>query len=709
MNSSIRGGLVKFFVFIGMTWVLYGACKEFYNIAWGTGNWIGEFSLKWMLAFLLFVLLCILLLICVGITFWAHQKVDGFFKYLASLRDRLGYTKWIFAGIFLILPVYFLQYSYWGIVLDGPYLRILISAFSVVLLGWFLTGTNKGFLSWKGALTASILISGLYNFCVPLIDVTSYPFSLGWSEGNRLWDYSILFARHRYDYPSDLAIPVYLDIGRQLAGGIPFIISGINIWQVRLWNAFLDVIPYLILGWTAYKLPERNVLPWVLAGIWAFTFVEQGPIHPPLLICAIVVAFAWGRPLWLAIPLIAASGYFAEISRYTWLFAPALWAGMLELGDGVPQNHKLNKRTWQRAISVGSAGVFGGYVAPFYVPGVIQWFRSFEGSTSWESGSFGGGVTISSIGSGVSSQPLLWYRLFPNATYAPGILLGLLLATAPLVVILIYLIRTNRWKLNFWQKLAIVGSLLAFLVVGLIVSVKIGGGGDLHNLDMFIMGLMFAGALVWRNGGYKWIASEIMPVWIRIVLIALIVIPAYKPLMHMAPISTSADRKMLATLADITPVDPLPNPLPDTLPSEYDTQEALKSIRQAATHAASKGNVLFIDQRQLLTFGFIKGVPLLPEYDKKVLIDKAMSADAQYFEGFYKDLASHRFSLIITSPLNRRLNDIENQFSEENNAWVKWVARPLLCYYQPLETYKKVDVQLLVPNQDLSDCLTTHP
>ena len=350
-----------------------------------------------------------------------------------------------------------------------------------------------------------------------------------------------------------------------------------------------------------------------------------------------------------------------------------------------------------------------GIVAPFFVPVVIQWFRSSGDNTSSEGTGFGGGVTISSIGSSVSSQPLLWYRLFPNSTYAPGILLGLLLATAPLVAILIYLIKTNRWKLNFWQKLAIAGSLLAFLVVGLIVSVKIGGGGDLHNLDMFIMGLMFAGALAWRNGGHTWIASEIMPVWIRIVLIALIVIPAYKPLMRMAPISTSADRQMLATLADITPVDPLPNPLPDTLPSENDTQEALKSIRQAAINAASKGDVLFMDQRQLLTFGFIKGVPLLPEYDKKVLIDKAMSADAQYFEEFYKDLASHRFSLIITSPLNRRLNDVENQFSEENNAWVKWVSRPLLCYYQPLETYKKVDVQLLVPNQDLSACVTTHP
>jgi hypothetical protein len=39
---------------------------------------------------------------------------------------------------------------------------------------------------------------------------------------------------------------------------------------------------------------------------------------------------------------------------------------------------------------------------------------------------------------------------------------------------------------------AIVLPLLAFLVVGLIVSTKIGGGGDLHNLDMFLIGIFFA-------------------------------------------------------------------------------------------------------------------------------------------------------------------------------------------------------------------------
>src|SRR5688572_27529882 len=104
MNSSIHGGLVKFLVFLGLIWSFYGACKEVYNIAWGTGNWVGEFSLKWMLVFLLFVSLCILLLIVVGITFWAPQKMDGFFRSLSSLRDRLGSIRWIFVFIFLILP-----------------------------------------------------------------------------------------------------------------------------------------------------------------------------------------------------------------------------------------------------------------------------------------------------------------------------------------------------------------------------------------------------------------------------------------------------------------------------------------------------------------------------------------------------------------------------------------------------------------------------
>ena len=194
------------------------------------------------------------------------------------------------------------------------------------------------------------------QFCLPLAGVTSYPFSLGWSEGNRLWDYSVLFGSSLYDYPADKPIPVLLDIGRQIMGGIPFLFPRTTIWQARLWIALINVVPYLILGWIAFRFSKKYFLHWVLAGIWAFTFVRQGPIHPPLLVSAIIVALAWGRSLWIAIPLIIMSSYFAEVSRFTWMFAPGMWAGMLELGGGVYQNGHPDGKAWTRAISVGLAG-----------------------------------------------------------------------------------------------------------------------------------------------------------------------------------------------------------------------------------------------------------------------------------------------------------------------------------------------------------------
>jgi hypothetical protein len=242
------------------------------------------------------------------------------------------------------------------------------------------------------------------------------------------------------------------------------------------------------------------------------------------------------------------------------------------------------------------------------------------------------------------------------------------------------------------------------------VSVKIGGGGDLHNMDMFIIGLMFTGAIAWRQGGYKWVRTlDTSPIWMRLVVLALIVIPGYRGLMDLTPLSISGDLKTVSILADVTPLDPLPDPFPGTLPSQSDIKESLAGIKAEVYRTKSMGAVLFMDQRQLLTFGYITGVPLIPEYDKKVLIDQALSGNPRYFQGFYKDLAAHRFSLIITSPLHETVQTSQDDFGEENNAWVKWVATPLLCYYEPLYTLKKVHVQLLEPRQDTASCQQQLP
>jgi len=682
-------------------WLLAFSVVEFETIAWGSGIWLGQFSFKWALAFFTFVLFCVFCLGVVAITLWSPHRLTSVIADLSNVRERLGFFRWVLVVLTLIAPVWLLQYTFYGAVLYRPYLRILLWGLSTVFVAVLLTRGTKQLLTWSSLLAALVLTSGVFNFVSPLGNVTDYPFSLGWSEGNRLWDYSILFGRDLYDYPADQPIPVLLDIGRQSIGGIPFLYSGLKIWQARLWIALINIVPYLVLGWVAFKLPKKYFLHWLLTGIWAFTFVRQGPIHPPLLFSAIAVALAWGRSLWIAVPLVMISGYFAQASRFTWMFAPGMWAGMLELSGVVYQSGTLSIKNWIRAISVGLAGLFGGYFAPKLIPSVMGWITSFIGPRLSETAAgVQVGVAISSAGDPFV-QPLIWYRLFPNATYAYGILVGLLLAVAPLGTVLIYLSATRRWRLNLWQKLGIILPLLAFLVVGLIVSVKIGGGGDLHNMDMFMIGILFAAAVAWRNGGREWIEqAATSPMWVRLMVLLLIIIPGLQPLMSLTPISFSEDMAAVATLADI----PLDGPFPETLPSEQDTMKALGRIRQEVELAASSGDVLFIDQRQLLTFGYIKGIPLIPEYDKKVLINQAMSADTQYFQSFYHDLASQRFSIIVSNPLHMRIQTDTEDFGEENNAWVKWVSSPVLCYYEPLVTLKKVTVQLLVPREDISAC-----
>ena len=88
-------------------------------------------------------------------------------------------------------------------------------------------------------------------------------------------------------------------------------------------------------------------------------------------------------------------------------------------------------------------------------------------------------------------QPLLLYRLFPNSTYGQGILLGAAITFLPVLILLTWIVATGKWKINLLAQAAMLVSLGGFLVLGLIASTKIGGGSNLHNLDMFILTLVF--------------------------------------------------------------------------------------------------------------------------------------------------------------------------------------------------------------------------
>jgi hypothetical protein len=699
-TATITEQVARVLLAVLFAYILTRASLEFYAIAWGTGVWLGEFSFKWFFGFLVFVLFCILAWTSVVLVMRRSFDFKPFADKLVSVRHKLGMFRWLIAIALLLFPVWFLQFTPWGVAFRGLYLRFVLWILVALGLAVFLK-SGEPLLSWSTLLVALLLTSSVFSLAFAFINVSDYPFSIGWSEGNRLWDYSLFFGRDLYDYPPDQNISATTDAGRQLVGGLPFIFPRIGIAAERFWVALTTIIPYLLLGLAAFRFTAKDRVLWLLLGWWAFLFLKQGPIHPPLVICAFVVALLWRQPLWISIPLVLITSFFAQESRYTWMFAPGLWLAMLEFAGTQTQKDRLQPSTWWRTIASGLSGAFGAV----YGASLVGWARAAITPAAAPVAPVAPSVSVAGVASEAAAHPLLWYRLFPNATYGEGILLALLMAVAPTLALVFYLSATKKWVLNAWQKLAILSPLLAFLVVGLIVSTKIGGGGDLHNMDMFLIGILFTAAIAWENGGRDWLSQiDSAPLLMKIVLVLLLVIPGIQPLSALRSYRFAEDLSWLVRLTDVTDGKFL-----EMLPPQEEVAEILQTIRQEVEARKSQGEVLFMDQRQLLTFGYVKNIPLVPQYEKKVLMNAAMGSNESYFATLYAELEAKRFSLIISEPLRAPVKDSNYQFGEENNAWVKWVVEPVLCYYEEIETFRSAQIQLLVPKQGQVDCSAQLP
>ena len=658
---------------------------DFYHIANGTGVFLGVFSLKWGGIFALLLISLISLLFILWLFLWKAEVLNSISKGIISVRKKVSFFRWLFAIILLIFPIYFFQYTLWGLVFHSIYFRLFIWGIVSIILAILFTKEEEKLIGWFPFLQSILLTSTSYTLAYVFSDVKNYPFNLFWSDGNRLWDYSLVFGRQLYNYPANQEIYSLTSRGRQLLWGIPFLLPNTNILLHRFWSALLFSLPYMVLGWFSFKAEKNRRKEWLLLGLWAFLFLNQGPIYTPLVFSAILVAIAWERSLWMAIPFVALAGYYAESARWTWAYAPAIWAGMMSLNGIKLKNARPALRDWGRAIALAVAGVSLWYLFP-----IIQEIWTGESIIPEERIAY--------------DQPLLWYRLLPNDTYPEGIMGGLLIAVLPLSILLLYLLYKKHWQASLWQKLSMLGSLLAFLVVGLIISTKIGGGNNLHNLDMFLIALLFVTAIAWRNGGSQWFRkSNKAPMWIKITLVLLFALPAYTPMRKISPnLALTPDEILLVEF--LTDYDALTQPPIKSLPSDEEVQIALDTISTSAEYLDTKGEVLFIDVRQLLTFGYVPKIRLVPEYEKKRLMNEALSGNADYLAPYYQDLADHRFSLIITEPLKMALKNEEGSFAEEGDAWTKWVAEPTLCFYKPIETFKTVYVQLLVPRQEPLDC-----
>ncbi len=580
---------------------------------------------------------------------------------LVSWREKLGPIRFGIIVLLCLTPIlhrYLVQPETYILYDDIRFLLFMLA----VWLTAYLSSTGSGRLVSLETLGLSlgvmIFAAFLARFSLFIID---YPFSLSWSEGNRFYDYSLFFGESLYNYPGPIASPYYSP-GRYGLWGILFLWQGLPIWVHRLWNLILQTVPVLVFS----ALLTRKLTPAVLrygVFLWIVIFLTAlAPLHPPFVIAsAIAILFAFDESLVKRGASLVVASYYAALSRWTWAFAPTAIGVLIELLLYYP------KRTgpwWRRLLpAVALAGVS---LIAGWIPSSAQYVAVAQGDAL------------------LSSQPLLWYRLLPNDTLGPGVLFLVLRYTLPLWIILAWWIFSRRWSLDWIQKLAIFGALIGFFGIGLMISTKIGGGGDLHNLDMFLVTL-FVVTVLWlmsMDGGdsrpIRW------PVW----AVALVCFLAFWVIYPFLPLHPSSDFHPRLNLA-----------------KESTISESFSRVREEVVQFAQTGEVLFMDHRQLLTFGYIPAVPFVPDYEKKYMMDQAMGNNAQYFQAYYHDLAEKRFALIVSEPLRiKRREEIGGPFSEENDAWVLWVSNPTLCFYEPLYIEPDVNVELLVPKQNPVGC-----
>ncbi len=581
----------------------------------------------------------------IGLTLAVMGKVsaDMIVRNVIRLRGRIRY---ILYGVDLVLMVilswWLFHYDVTGIG-SGLFFRLEILMLVSLVIAMSIDRSESKVISVSSFVAAMSLAGYGFMLAAYLVNVTDFPLALGWSEGNRLYDYSLIFGKSLYHVNGELT-PNYFSPGRYGLWGLPFLIQGLPIWVHRAWNAFLYCVPGVILGWLLFRDVKNRY--WQISGALAVQlFLNQGPVYPSLTIALIIMAAAMrAKPVW-RIPAILIASYYAGISRFTWVMVTGAWAGLIDLLLHYPSR----EGRWLRRL-IPTAG----YILLGMLPGMAaSWLEVFQ-----------------TQGEMISSQTLLWYRLFPNSTYSLGVVPGLIIATGFAVIFLGYLAFSGKWKPDFWQRAASAVVLVGFIISGLVASAKIGGGSNLHNMDMFLVSLTLILSLALVSYLKVGIQNQPLTGFWKTILFCAVCIPAWSSFWSGGPL---------------------------IIPDGVSNQKVISEIQAAINEAEGQGEVLFMDQRQLLTFGYIQGVELIPEYEKKYMMDQAMAGNGKYFEEFYKDLKNKRFSLIINETQKVNYQSAKDDFNEENNAWVKWVAEPFLEYYKPLATYKDYGMTLYVP------------
>lgn len=543
-----------------------------------------------------------------------------------------------------------------GKLLENLFLRsflfIVITGLGTLLLKYLKPDRN-----WVESYLMVMLVYGAgYRIATYLQDISTYPLTLDWSEASRYYYASLFFSKSIYG----IAVPPsVLHPTRYLMQAVPFLIPSLPLWFHRFWQVLLWIV---FTAGTALLLTRRLFIQdkfrKYLFLLWAYLFLLQGPVYYHLLLMVILVLWGYNRKRpWRTLLIVAIASIWAGLSRINWAPVPGMLASALyffEVG--------VNKKPfWRYLLWPAVWSIIGTGLAAVSQSVYIHW----------------SGNPVAYFGSSFTSN-LLWYRLFPSPTYLLGVLPAVVLVSLPLLVV-IFSQLSIQWKQWHILRLLGLGAILFILFAGgVVVSTKIGGGSNLHNLDAYLVLFLVIGSFIYFGNFEPEQEANSQPLrWTW----------------------------LFASLAVIVPVGfAITTGKQLSYPDKAQAEAGIVKIKEMVSQVVkNQGEVLFVTERQLLTFHTIDA-PLVPDYERVFLMEMAMSNNTAYLDAFYNDLRSHRFALIVIHPQRINYQGASHQFGEENDAWVKRVTEPLLCSYKPILKLPEIRVELYVPRSGGEKC-----
>lgn len=576
----------------------------------------------------------------------------------------------LFLGILFLIP--YVKFTYQigqdvkQPVYDPGLLLLLYYWACIWLILLAMTALKAAFrTTWLGGFAAALILLGLaYEIHFRYSYVTDYPLSLGWSEGSRYYYASLWLSKLVYGETFPLST---LHPTRYLLQSFPFLFPSLGIFAHRLWQFLLwiGLTAGASLALTGRVFVDREkALRWLTAG-WLFLFLLRVGVYYHLEVMVILpLLFVSVKKPWQTLLVVTVSSLWAGISRVNWFPMPAMIAVaiyLLEVPFGSQTGEKPSLKRFANYLSQPALWMVTGLASALFA----QWaYVHLSGNTD----------NAEAFTSSFTSD-LLWYRLWPNANFPLGVIPAILVLSGPLLLVILLAARQRllhgiRW-LGLWSML------LALFAGSAVVSTKIGGGGDLHNMDTYavlvaVVAFYFFSGRVEAEPGTRSRMMRPSP------LIAFVVI---------LPILT---------------LIPMLSPYPKY--NEGRNQQAHQQLVDIVNEIGKQGPVLFINDRQVVALGDVD-VPLVYDYEVVTLMEMAMSGNQTYLNRFYDDLENHRFAAIISGRQNTIIKQ-DGVFAEENNVWNTFVSPYILCYYESNTTIEADDsrIEIYRPRTQIGDC-----